>query len=172
MRTVTIIIWRVWYNGSYTMIWWLGQSELQNCIIQWFRFLIMPIAPSYSPWNLRSFLWMWKAQLPAKQICVPSIKSLNQKLQTTKMKFEKLLCWQVFKNTSAFPFQSSSSLSICASFFFYVIYTFLQCFEQFFMFHSVWCPFPMFEFWWISWHSFFKRKKVNKHCKGCLDVGT
>ena len=69
MYTVTIIIWRVWYNGSYTMIWWLSQSELWNCIIQWFwQFLIMAITPSYPLWNLRNYLLMWKALLPAKQI--------------------------------------------------------------------------------------------------------
>ena len=95
MHTVTIIIWRVWYNGSYTMIWWLSQSELWNCIIQWFwQFLIMAITPSYPLWNLRNYLLMWKALLPAK-------RALNQTLQRTKMKFEKLLGSQVLKNTTA-----------------------------------------------------------------------
>ena len=58
---------------------------------------------------------------------------LNQTLHATKMNFEKLLGQHVFKNHSCNPFQSSSSLSIRASFgICSVIYTFFQHHEHLF----------------------------------------
>ena len=89
----------------------------------WPRFL--PFSPTAEPgpglmtvtlWNLRNYLWKTKSQLHV---------SNTSSLQTTKRNIEKLLGQQVFQNHNKKPFQSSSSLSIPASFcIFCVIYTF------------------------------------------------
>ena len=74
---------------------------------------------------------------------------------------EKLFGKQVFKNHNCSPFQfSSTSLSISASFFYFLCYSYLLLTfgAVILLFHSICWQFPLFRLWLLiySWHSFFK----------------
>ena len=97
----------------------------------------------YSLWNLRNNLWMAKSQL-----CRPSILS---NVTTNKN--------ELWKTAIAIRF---NLLQVCPSltpFLFvawFIPYSYLfECFF-FLKFHSIWRPFPLFAFWYISWHNSLK----------------
>ena len=84
-----------------------------------------------------------------------------------KRTLKKLLGWQVFKNHNCNPFQSSSILSICASYCIYCVsYTLLwRCQWLFSCFTQFWWPFPVFEFYKFRGTAPLRQLQINKTCR-------
>ena len=129
------------FQGSFLVIVIMTDgSEKLNCAGGFWTSEIACFLKSAVSLARNNFI-MTKSQFLVQQICLPNTFSKHYKQQ--KLTWRKLLAYFFFKNHNCNPLQSSSGLSIHASFYFVfaVLYPLFMFWAVMFMFHSVWCQF-------------------------------
>ena len=145
MHTVTIIIWRVWYNGSYTMIIMMAKP---------IRALELHYSVILTVFNNANYTFLFAMELKELLVNVKSTASCQTSIKSniTKNKNE---VWKTVRLTSFKKHNRIWSILVFFKFvhpwfLFYLpsyLYLLAMFSAVFFIFHSICWPFPLFEFW-------------------------